>query len=136
MKEKLDENFKIPGLVGEEERFKTFAQYIQENHEETSNELRKLSYANATLEHDLERKSKVLREELRGKLEKLEKEKGDSHEAVSAQLTRVDGEVRALLEGTREPPNRFLAVRRAEEGGLLRARPDHRKRRAERALSP
>ena len=77
VKAQMDENFKIPGIVGEYERFTSFGQYILKNHEEVHDSLQRLSTASETLEHDLERKSKVLREELRGRMEKQEKEKQD-----------------------------------------------------------
>ena len=101
MQEKLDENFIIPGIVGEFERYPTFAQYLKTNHLEVSEELRKVAYANATLQHDFNARFKTFEEEIRGQLGQDDSEIQKTAQEFSEKVKQVDTEIRALLNGNR-----------------------------------
>ena len=107
---KLELNLLVPGLIGENEDYVTFSEYIAKNHEKTQKRFAGLETADQDMVILIDQKTAVVLDEVRGRLDGLNNAGEEKRNQIEADLKKLEDEIHKTLECTRaiRLPNVFV----------------------------
>ena len=97
---KVDNNFTIPGLVGEYERFAHFPQFMKSNTAEVKARLDELTENQITMGATFEEKNDFLLHQIKQHVEDLTKEHTESKTNFQAEMKTIESEIHDKIEST------------------------------------
>ena len=97
--DKLEANLLVPGLIGENEDFVTFSEYIAKNHKKMQERLAGLETADQDMVILIDQKTAAVLDEMRERLDGLNSEGDEKRNQIEADMKKLEDEIHKTLEG-------------------------------------